>query len=144
MFYCSLSNFFADAIDIGRYATKSDRTVRVSRMCQGCRDSLMGSPKLKQKVPITKIGDVGQLSDYERGPWHERIPLFKHGALPHDGNEIQSEYFVHRKHAAKAIRAVSSVGSRLQGVLKISEVSNFGTRAFLPRYIHEDTTKARP
>ncbi|MEO6993828.1 MAG: D-arabinono-1,4-lactone oxidase [Lacunisphaera sp.] len=56
------------------------------------------------------------------GLWHERLP---HYAL-HDpvglGNELQSEYFVPRRHAVAAIQAVAGLRERLAPILGLSEI----------------------
>jgi xylitol oxidase len=56
------------------------------------------------------------------GPWHERIPHFRSGCLPSNGDELQSEYFVPREKAVEAIFAVESLRDRLAPALQISEV----------------------
>src|SRR6185312_7176960 len=56
------------------------------------------------------------------GPWHERLPHF----TLHDpvglGNELQSEYFVPRRHAVTAIRAVAALREGLAPILGLSEI----------------------
>ena len=44
------------------------------------------------------------------GPWHTRLPHFRADALPSDGDEIQSEYFVPLASAREALTAVRAVG----------------------------------
>lgn len=56
------------------------------------------------------------------GPWHERLPHFRAGAMPAVGEELQSEYFVPRHHAAAAVRAFAALGERLASTLLLSEV----------------------
>ena len=56
------------------------------------------------------------------GPWADRLPHFRSDAVPASGEEIQSEYFVDRRHAAGAIRALRAVGDRLRPMLKVAEV----------------------
>jgi xylitol oxidase len=56
------------------------------------------------------------------GPWHERLP---HYALHNPtglGNELQSEYFVPRRHAVAAIRAVAALREGLAPILGLSEI----------------------
>ena len=40
------------------------------------------------------------------GPWSERLPHFRLDSTPSNGDEIQSEYFVDRRHGAAALEAV--------------------------------------
>jgi xylitol oxidase len=58
----------------------------------------------------------------QAGPWHERLPHFRTGFTPSSGQELQSEYFVARGHAADAVRAVHEVAERFRPVLQISEL----------------------
>jgi len=56
------------------------------------------------------------------GPWYERMPHFKMGFTPSSGKELQSEYFVPRKHAVDAILAVERLKKRVNPHLLISEI----------------------
>lgn len=56
------------------------------------------------------------------GLWYDRMPHFEIDTNPVGGNELQTEYFVDRRHAPAALEVVAGLGKRLAGVLKISEV----------------------
>jgi alditol oxidase len=56
------------------------------------------------------------------GPWSDRLPHFRMGFTPSNGEEIQSEYHVARHHAEGAMRAVHALGATLGGVLQVSEI----------------------
>jgi xylitol oxidase len=56
------------------------------------------------------------------GPWSERLPHFRMGFTPSQGEEIQSELFVAREQAPAAIEAVRALGARLDPVLLVSEI----------------------
>ncbi|OHV56941.1 FAD-binding protein [Pseudofrankia sp. BMG5.36] len=56
------------------------------------------------------------------GPWFERLPHFRLGFTPSAGDELQSEYFVPRDHAAAAIEAVYKVSGEIRGALQIGEL----------------------
>ena len=56
------------------------------------------------------------------GPWSDRLPHFRMGFTPSNGEEIQSEYHVARHHAEGAIRAVHALGATLRPVLQVSEI----------------------
>ncbi len=56
------------------------------------------------------------------GAWHERLPHFRMEFTPSNGEELQSEYFVPRRHALAAIRAVSELREQLAPHLFISEI----------------------
>jgi xylitol oxidase len=65
--------------------------------------------------PCTPQSDVA-------GPWHERLPHFRMGFTPSSGEELQSELFVARAHAADAMRTLVGLHDVLAPVLQISEV----------------------
>jgi len=56
------------------------------------------------------------------GPWYERLPHFKMGFTPSSGKELQSEYFVPRRHAVEAIMAVYRLGKQIGPHLLITEI----------------------
>lgn len=56
------------------------------------------------------------------GPWYERLPHFRMGFMPSAGKELQSEYFVPRKHAVEAILAVERLHDRVGPHLMITEI----------------------
>jgi alditol oxidase len=56
------------------------------------------------------------------GPWYERLPHFKMGFTPSAGKELQSEYFVPRKHAVEAILAIGKLHEQVGPHLLITEI----------------------
>jgi xylitol oxidase len=56
------------------------------------------------------------------GPWYDRLPHFKMGFTPSAGKELQSEYFVPRRHAVEAILAVQRLGEQVGPHLMITEI----------------------
>ncbi|MFE4603161.1 FAD-binding protein [Kitasatospora indigofera] len=56
------------------------------------------------------------------GPWHARLPHFRLEFTPSSGDELQSEYFVHRSDAAAAFDALDAVRERIGPALQISEI----------------------
>jgi alditol oxidase len=56
------------------------------------------------------------------GPWHERLPHFRLEYTPSAGAELQSEYFVPRRHALAALAAVRALREQVAPLLMISEV----------------------
>jgi alditol oxidase len=56
------------------------------------------------------------------GPWSDRLPHFRMGFTPSNGEEIQSEYHVGRPHAVAAIEAVRGLAGTLAPVLQVSEI----------------------
>jgi alditol oxidase len=56
------------------------------------------------------------------GPWYERLPHFRMGFTPSAGKELQSEYFIPRRHAVEAILAVERLRDQVTPSLLISEI----------------------
>lgn len=56
------------------------------------------------------------------GPWHERLPHVRPGAVPRVGDELQSEYFLPRTAAPAAFAALRELGGLLGPVLHVAEV----------------------
>jgi xylitol oxidase len=57
------------------------------------------------------------------GPWSERMPHFRLDSEPSAaGDELQSEYFVARRHGVQALRAVRRLGERISPHLHIAEI----------------------
>jgi len=56
------------------------------------------------------------------GPWHERLPHFRMEHTPSSGEELQSEYFIPRRHAFQALGAIHAIRGHVSPLLQISEV----------------------
>jgi alditol oxidase len=56
------------------------------------------------------------------GPWSERLPHFRIESTPSNGDEIQSEYFVDRRHGAAALEAVRRRSGGITPLLMVSEI----------------------
>ncbi len=56
------------------------------------------------------------------GPWYERLPHFRMGFTPSAGKELQSEYFVPRRHAVEAVLAIERLREQVSPHLFISEI----------------------
>ncbi|BCX04929.1 MAG: putative xylitol oxidase [Candidatus Roseilinea sp.] len=63
------------------------------------------------------------------GTWHERLPHFRPDHVPSVGDELQSEYFVPRRFAVEAMRAVAALRRHFTPVLLISEVRSIAADA---------------
>jgi xylitol oxidase len=56
------------------------------------------------------------------GLWADRLPHFRMGFTPSNGQELQSEYLVPRWHAAAAIQALRALADAIRPVLQVSEI----------------------
>ena len=85
---------------------------------------LFGARKATKNLhPIAELSAVnctGQLG--VPGPWFDRLPHFKMGFTPSAGKELQSEYFVPRRHAVEAILALEKMRDQITPHLMISEI----------------------
>lgn len=82
-----------------------------------------GTPATTEMSPVLgkePYGTTGQLGTV--GAWYDRLPHARIGALPTEGYEYQSEYFVARNDAPAAMRALKAVQSALHPALVVSEV----------------------
>ena len=64
------------------------------------------------------------------GPWHERLPHFRMDFTPSAGNELQSEYFVPRRHTLDALRALEQLREHITPLIYISEVRTIAADDF--------------
>src|SRR5579875_1553682 len=56
------------------------------------------------------------------GLWSDRLPHFRMGYTPSNGQEIQSEYFLPHQHALEAIEAMRALADRMRPILLVSEI----------------------
>ncbi len=56
------------------------------------------------------------------GPWIDRLPHFRMGFTPSNGDELQTEYIVPRRFAVRAIWAVRALADRITPHLHVSEL----------------------
>jgi xylitol oxidase len=56
------------------------------------------------------------------GLWSDRLPHFRMGFTPSNGDELQSEYLLPRAHAVAAIDALRSLAHRIRPLLQICEI----------------------
>ncbi len=62
----------------------------------------------------------------EPGWWADRVPHFRTGFLPSNGDESQSEYHVPLEHGAAAVQALRAAGPELADALQTSEIRTVG------------------
>ena len=76
--------------------------------------------------PLHPIGRLSAESCTEqlgrRGPWHERLPHFRMDFTPSNGEELQTEYMVPRRHSLAALRAVQAMSEQVAALLQITEI----------------------
>jgi xylitol oxidase len=63
------------------------------------------------------------------GPWHERLPHFRLEFTPSRGAELQSEYFVPRRHAPAAAAMLRGVAPEFAHLLQVGEIRSIAADA---------------
>ncbi|HVG95902.1 MAG TPA: D-arabinono-1,4-lactone oxidase [Chloroflexota bacterium] len=86
----------------------------------GLFGAVPATTKLHPLVAISPEACTPQLG--APGPWYDRLPHFRIEFTPSSGEELQSEYFVPRRHAVAALRAVYGLRRELAPLLQIAEV----------------------
>jgi len=91
-----------------------------------------GAPDWVEELGGRPVGDdihLGRIRTVDNttprgssGPWHTRLPHFRADALPSDGDEIQSEYFVPFSAAREALAAVRAIAPAFDAQLLVSEL----------------------
>lgn len=91
-----------------------------------------GSPDGIEELGGRPVGDdihLGRIRTVDNttprgtpGPWHTRLPHFRADALPSDGDEIQSEYFVPFTAARDALAAVRAIAPAFDAHLLVTEL----------------------
>lgn len=81
------------------------------------------APATRQLHPLPdELADVTTAQLGAAGPWWDRLPHFRLGFTPSNGEELQTEYLVPRQHAVEALRAVRTLAPLVQPHLFISEL----------------------
>src|SRR5947207_3399361 len=90
---------------------------------QAARNFFGAKPATKNLHPIAALSAENCTPQMGvPGPWYERLPHFRMGFTPSAGKELQSEYFVPRRHAVEAILAVERLHDQVGPHLLISEI----------------------
>jgi xylitol oxidase len=86
--------------------------------------SLHGAmPATSKMHPIAGIDPTNATDQMSvPGLWSDRLPHFKMGFTPSNGDEIQSEYHVPRHHGAAAIRALCAVREKFAPIVQTGEL----------------------
>lgn len=104
--------------EVGRVWLKSRTDARVppSELFGAARDAEDVHPAVEMTAKnTTRQGGVP-------GPWNDRLPHFRMGFTPSNGEEMQTEYLVPRRHAVDAIEAVRALSGRIAPHLHVSEL----------------------
>ena len=94
-------------------------------------DGLFGAvPSTQHRHPILGLDPVNCTPQLGvAGPWADRLPHFRMGFTPSAGEELQSEYLVHRSDAVAAIEAVRGIAAALRPMIQVSEIRTIAADA---------------
>lgn len=80
------------------------------------------SPATVKRHPIVEMDPVNATDQLSvPGLWSDRLPHFKMGFMPSNGDEIQSEFHVPRLHGAAAIDALARVREKFAPMIQVTE-----------------------
>jgi len=95
------------------------------------KDFYGATPATKNLHPIAELSAENCTEQMGvPGPWYERLPHFRMGFTPSAGKELQTEYFVPRRHAVDAILAVERLRDQVTPHLMISEIRTIAADNF--------------
>ncbi|MCW2750743.1 MAG: FAD-binding protein, partial [Aeromicrobium sp.] len=88
------------------------------------RSDLFGAtPATRPHHPLPEgPGEVATAQLSAPGPWWDRLPHFRLGFTPSNGEELQTEYLMPRAHALEAIEAVRALAPHMAPHLFIAEI----------------------
>jgi xylitol oxidase len=93
---------------------------------QHARADFYGAPAATEARHPVRAAGLSAVNCTEQlgvpGPWYDRIPHFRLAFTPSAGDELQTEYFVPRRHAVDAIRAVRELADLVAPLLLVSEI----------------------
>jgi xylitol oxidase len=88
-----------------------------------CAELFGARPASVERHPILGIDPVNCTSQLGvPGLWSDRLPHFRMGFTPSNGDELQSEFFVSRQHAVAAIAAVRDLADTVRPLLQVPEI----------------------
>jgi len=145
-----------DAIEASAYSVSlfTDWSRGVNEVWLKCRDDaekpfaappeFFGATRAKRNLhPIAALSSENCTEQMGvPGPWYDRLPHFRIGRTPSAGKELQTEYFVPRKHAVEAILAVQRLTSQVTPHLLITEIRTVAADDFWlsPAYHRDSVT----
>ena len=73
--------------------------------------------------PIIELDPINCTPQLGRpGLWSDRLPHFRMGYTPSDGEEIQTEYLLPRQYSLEAIEAIRTLADKMRPILLVSEI----------------------
>jgi alditol oxidase len=80
-------------------------------------------PAAQRAHPIPGVDAVNATEQFGvPGPPHDRLPHFRIGFTPSNGEEIQSEYLIDRRHLVPAVHALRGIAAQLTPLIQTAEI----------------------
>jgi xylitol oxidase len=97
---------------------------RVTEAPEEQRADLFGAPAATvDRHPILGVDPVNCTRQLGvPGAWSDRLPHFRMGFTPSNGDELQSEYLLPRARAAEAIEALRGIAATLRPLVQVTEL----------------------
>jgi len=113
----SLFTLLGDAVDMVWVKSRTDAG-------DSPEGDLLGAPEATgERHPIPGIDPTPATAQLgEPGLWSDRLPHFRMGFTPSNGDEIQSEYLLPRAVAGQAVEVLRSLADRIRPLLQICEI----------------------
>lgn len=104
---------------------------RVGPGPQEVRDDLLGAPPATvERHPILGLDPVNCTPQLGvPGPWYERLPHFRMGFTPSNGDELQSEFHVARADGPAAIEALRAIAPSFAPLVQVTELRTIAADA---------------
>jgi xylitol oxidase len=117
---------------------------RVTDAAEEVRDELFGAVAATvDRHPIIGLDPVNCTPQLGvAGPWSDRLPHFRMAFTPSNGEEIQSEFFVARRHAVAAIGAVRELAAVVRSLLQVAELRTMAADRLWMSPQHDQGTMA--
>lgn len=113
----SLFTLLGDAVDMVWVKSRTDAGPGPEGELFGAREADGERHPIPGIDPAPTTGQLG-----EPGLWSDRLPHFRMGFTPSNGDEIQSEFLLPRGNAVPALEALLRLGPRIRPLLQTCEV----------------------
>jgi xylitol oxidase len=122
----NLDEVFASAYAVSVFSRWGEAVDQVwlKQRGDGTRAELFGArPATQDRHPILGNDPIHATLQLGRpGPWSERLAHFRLEFTPSNGEELQSEYHVPRRHATAAIEALRAAAPEIRAPILVSEL----------------------
>ncbi|GAA0997105.1 FAD-binding protein [Subtercola frigoramans] len=121
----------ADTVDQAWLKSRVGRRADINTVAQTTETFFGATPARTRLHPLPGVSAAACTEQQGiPGPWVDRLPHFRLDFTPSNGDELQSEFLVERRHAVEAFEALRALGDRIDPVLQISEIRTVAADTF--------------